>query len=100
MNIFSLGLIYLCLFFFCFVFTLRYKARLSKHDGDFPETLIKSFVLFIYLGGIFGLIFSLPSFMFKAEQVSQSIDYASLSASLTEATNNFINLMSSRQIYP
>ena len=93
MTIFSVSLIYLFLFLFCFVFTLRYKARLSKHDGDFPETLIKSFVLFVYLGGLFGLAFSLPFFMFKAEQISQSIDYSSLSASLTEATNNFINLI-------
>lgn len=93
MTLFSISLIYLLLFFFCFVFTLRYKARLSKHEGDFPETLIKSFVLFIYIGGIFGLAFSMPFWAVKAEQISRSIDYSSLVASLTDAANNFINLM-------
>lgn len=93
MTLFSISLIYLLIFFACFIFTLRYKARLSKHDGDFPETLIKSFVLFVYLAGIFGLVFSLPSFISGAEKISQSIDYSSLSASLSEATNDFINLI-------
>lgn len=94
MTLFSISLIYLLIFLACFIFTLRYKARLSKHDGDFPETLIKSFVLFVYLAGIFGLAFSLPSFIFEAEKISQSIDYSSLSASLAETTDDFMNLMS------
>ncbi|MCK4520711.1 hypothetical protein KAT95_02470 [Candidatus Parcubacteria bacterium] len=90
MTLFEISLIYLLLFFLCFVFTLRYKERLSKHDGDFPETLIKTFVLFIYIGGIFGVVFCLPFFMSQTQQITQSMDLSSFSASLAD---NFVNLL-------
>ena len=93
MSLFSISLIYLLIFLSCFVFTLRYKNRLSKHDGDFPETLMKTFVLFVYIGGIFGLAFSWPYLALKTGQIAQSMDYSSLSASFTEITNSFINLI-------
>ncbi|MGB2762246.1 MAG: hypothetical protein WBC21_01745 [Minisyncoccales bacterium] len=78
-------LIYLFLFLFCFVFTLRYKERLSKHEGDFPETLMKSFVVFVYLGLVVGIFFSLPFLISQGQQISQSIDLSSFPASLADS---------------
>jgi len=92
MSLSEIILIYLFLFLFCFVFTLRFKARLSKHDGDFPETLIKSFVLFVYLGGIFGIVFSLPFLISQGQNISQSIDLPSDVASLIDSFLNLLEL--------
>jgi len=90
MSFSTIILIYLFLFLLCFVFTLRYKARISKHDGDFPETLMKTFVIFVYLGVIFGVIFSLPFLISQSQQIAQSLDLSSNIASLADS---FLNLL-------
>lgn len=90
MSLSEIILIYVVLFLFCFVFTLRYKARLSKHDGNFPETLVKTFVLFVYLGGIFGIVFSLPFLISQGQQIVQSLD---LSFDVASLMDSFLNLL-------
>ena len=90
MTLFEISLIYLLLFFLCFVFTLRYKERLAKHDGGFPETLVKSFVIFVYIGGIFGVVFCLPFFISQAQEITRSVDLSSFFASLADS---FVNLL-------
>lgn len=86
-------LIYLFLFLFCFIFTLRYKARISKHDGNFPETLMKTFIIFVYLGSAVGVFLSLPFLISQGQQISQSIDLPSNVASLIDS---FIGLLQPR----
>ena len=90
MSFSTIILIYLFLFLLCFVFTLRYKARISKHDGDFPETLMKTFVVFAYLGLAAGVFLSLPFLISQSQQITQSLDLSSNIASLSDS---FLNLL-------
>lgn len=96
MSFFNIGLIYLVLFFSCFVFTLKYKSRLSKHDGDFPETIMKTFVIFLYTGVALGAILSLPFLISQAGNIQSLANQtlANLSSSgLASMADNFTELL-------
>ncbi len=90
MTFSTIILIYLFLLLLCFVFTLRYKARISKHDGDFPETLMKTFVIFVYLGLVAGVFLSLPFLISQGQQITQSLDLSSNIASLMDSFTNLL----------
>ncbi len=85
MSVFQIIFIYGLIFLGSFLFALRYKDRLAKHDGNFPETLVKSFVIFVYIGGIFSISFLSPFLISQAgeiQTIAQSIDYSALIASI------------------
>ncbi|MCK4453896.1 hypothetical protein KAU51_00925 [Candidatus Parcubacteria bacterium] len=92
MSFSTIILIYLFLFLLCFVFTLRYKARISKHDGDFPETLMKTFVIFVYLGlaVAVGVFLSLPFLISQGQQITRSLD---LSFNIASLVDSFTDLL-------
>ena len=91
MSFFQIGIIYVFIFLCCFLFTLRYKARISKHEGDFPETLVKTFVIFIYVGGLFGLAFSLPTIVSQTRIIAETLG---LSSQLAFVENSFFAFLS------